>query len=53
MKEKTVAIMGGIGFMMMLLGVASMDSEQILIPAILTIVGVLMCCIAAHVLPEE
>ena len=53
MKEKAVAIMGGIGFMMMLLGVASMDSEQILIPTVLTIAGVLMCCIAAHVLPEE
>ena len=53
MKKKVWTVLGGIGFFLLLAGASAMDSESLIIPATMAIVGVLLCNISARVIMPE
>lgn len=53
MKEKFWTIMGGTGMIMLFAGVCAMDSECMIIPAVITIGGLLLCSASASVLYRD
>ena len=53
MKEKFWTIMGGTGMIMLYVGVSAMDSECMIIPAAITIGGLLLCSASARVLYRD
>ena len=52
-KEKLWEIVGGAGLVLLLIGVAGMDSEMWLIPAVLMIAGLAMCYTSAMALEKK
>jgi len=48
MKEKLWTVIGGIGMITLLAGASAMDSEVILLPVLMVVVGLGLCVAAAR-----
>lgn len=48
MKEKLWTVIGGIGMITLLAGASAMDSEAILLPVLMVVVGLGLCVAAAR-----
>lgn len=53
MKEKIWTILGGIGMITLLAGASAMDSENMAIPVVMVIIGLVLFTASARVLEPE
>lgn len=53
MKKTVWTIIGGIGFFLLLAGGSAMDSESLVIPATMALIGAILCNISARVIMPE
>lgn len=53
MKEKIWTMLGGLGIVLLFTGAAAMDSERILVTALMVAAGLTLCTLSARVLEPK